>query len=158
MLEAHSIYVVCYFLLVYVFYNYIGYEKLMVHLEKEFSNENLLFLTIIWQWRDILYTKQLIDTLSVVNKNGIKLPPNVPLSSIVSMQCESAVTNNNVNANPGSTVDACSDDVIVTFETIYLHYIQRDTAPLEMFVNIYTYNYTMSILYLCFLKKCNVQI
>lgn len=133
----------------------------MCHLEKEFSNENLLFLTTVWQWRDKLYSKHLIDTPIILYKDRIKLPSNVPLSSIVSMKpiasdsnddaginntCSNSVSigiENNQNQDQRTDIGKDGKNVsnnyhltIAVFQAIYLKYIQRDKAPLEMCVNL----------------------
>ena len=127
----------------------------MMHLEKEFCNENLLFLTIIWQWRDRLLSKKLINDPFILFKDEyIKLPPNVPLSSIVSMnelndnnnskyQTRSTIIKNEANKqshglnssinSDKSTDDILTDNVIPIFEAVYLKYIERNKAPLEMY-------------------------
>ena len=145
----------------------------MHHLEKELSNENLLFLTIVWQWRDILMSKKLINNPSILCKDDhIKLPSNVPLSSIVSMQekHKSVSVNNQSHrkSHSGSSINSCVSEsggasslvdigssesssarvntltyhVSFIFKAIYVEYIERDKAPYEMYVNVF-------LIYMC---------
>ena len=59
---------------------------MMQHLKKEFAMENLMFLTIMWQFRDLLLKNGFFpnekDAFVLGNDEWFKLPQNVPISNV----------------------------------------------------------------------------
>ena len=116
--------------------NDIDYVILMEQVQKEFSIENLLFITIMLQWQEYLISNKywnennrnckLIGFLDDdIDKRQIKLPPNVPLSPMIDeleSKCDENTNNNNGDNNK---FEKC-------FKDIYKKYIENKVAPLEI--------------------------
>ena len=112
----------------------------MNHCQKEFSMENILFVTIMIEWQDYLMNngywndeldnplRREITCQYVENQERIILPKTVPISPIIH---DIEMIKTKVDTDDDKK-DIKYDKFSHSFEQLYCQYIERGKAPLEL--------------------------
>eukprot|EP01084_Bolivina_argentea_P127274 225112_1 len=111
----------------------VGYVLFMKHLYKEFSAENLLYLTLLLQFERFLIKHNFIDESMLLFKDNYVLPDCVPVSDTFKIGVSDKVNSSEIE-----------EQIAISFQSIYEKFIKRSYAELE--INI-AYSLSDSLLF-----------